>query len=132
MIGRRISVIDIGSNSVRILVADVNGEGLNELYKDLNTTRLYKDISADYVLDSDSMQRTVKAIAQYVDIANEKSSDEIYMFATAAVRVAKNKNEFIKSVKEKTRIILEVISEENEAKMAFAGVGENEDRKSVV
>lgn len=125
MIGRRISVIDIGSNSVRILVADVSGEGIKELYKDLNTTRLYNDISADYVLDRDAMQRTVRAIAQYVDIANEKSSDAIYMFATAAVRVAKNKNEFIKRVKEKTRIILEVISEEKEAEMAFAGVGEN-------
>ncbi|MEX1377365.1 MAG: hypothetical protein AB1Z23_07790 [Eubacteriales bacterium] len=122
--GRRISVIDIGSNSVRLLVADVNSSGINEIYKDLSTTRLYRNISDDYMLDNESMDTTVKAIATYVDIANEKSSDEIYMFATAAVRVAGNKDEFIKKVKQKTRIILEVIPEDMEAEMAFAGVGE--------
>ena len=123
MVGRRISVIDIGSNSVRLLVADVNDSGINELYKDLNTTRLYENISDDYILDNESMIRTAEAISTYADIADEKSSDEIYMFATAAVRVAKNKDEFIKIVKEKTRIIIEVLSESEEAQMAFSGVG---------
>jgi len=122
IVGRRISVIDIGSNSVRLLVADVNSQGINEIYRDLNTTRLYKDISDDYILDKDSMNRTVDAIAKFVDIANDKSSDEIYMFATAAVRVAKNKDDFINRVKKTTRIILEVITEKKEAEMAFAGV----------
>lgn len=125
MIGRRISVIDIGSNSVRLLVADVNDRGIQELYKDVNTTRLYKDISQDNNLDNESMARTVDAIAQFTEIADRKSTDEIYMFATAAVRVAKNKNEFIKRVREKTRIILEVIPEDREAMLAFAGVASN-------
>lgn len=126
MVGRRISVIDIGSNSVRLLVADVNDKGIRELYKDLNTTRLYKNISQDYNLDNESMERTVDAIKEYVDIADKKSTDEMYMFATAAVRVAKNKNDFIKRVREKTRIILEVIPEDREAMLAFAGVGSNQ------
>lgn len=125
MVGRRISVIDIGSNSVRLLVADVNDKGIHELYKDLNTTRLYKNISKDYILDSESMDRTVKAIAEFVEIADRRSSDEIYMFATAAVRVAKNRNDFIRQVREKTRIILEVIPEDKEAELAFAGVDSN-------
>ena len=122
--GRRISVIDIGSNSVRLMVADVNSSGIKEIFKSLNTTRLYKNITDDYMLDNESMDTTIRAIAEYVEIANEKSSDEIYMFATAAVRVANNRDEFVKKVREKTRIILEIIPEEKEAEMAFAGVNE--------
>ena len=125
IVGRRISVIDIGSNSVRLLVADVNEKEIIELYKGINTTRLYEDISTDYALDIESMSRTIDAISDYVNIANEKSSDEIYMFATAAVRVAKNKNDFIKKVRQRTKIIPEIILEEKEAEMAFAGVGCN-------
>ena len=123
IVGRRIGVIDIGSNSVRLLIADVNSEGITELYKDLNTTRLYEDISGDYMLSDDSMERTAAAINEYVNIADKRNCDELYMFATAAVRVAKNKNDFISRVKEKTRIILEVLSKEKEAELAFAGVG---------
>ena len=123
IVGRRISVIDIGSNSVRLLVADVNKSGINEIYKDLNTTRLYNEISEDYSLNFDSMVRTAEAISEFVNTAESKNSDEIYMFATAAVRVASNKDEFVRIVREKTRIIPEIISEEKEAEMAFAGVG---------
>lgn len=120
--GRRISVIDIGSNSVRLLIADVNRDGIKELHKSLNTTRLYKAISQDYKLDSESMQRTADAIAEYVKIAEDNSSDEVYMFATAAVRVAVNRGDFVRLIKDKTKIIPEIISEEKEAAMAFAGV----------
>jgi len=123
MVARRIAVIDIGSNSVRMMVADVGGEGIKPLYRNLNTTRLYKDISQEYILNDESMQRTVDAIAAYVKIADEHSADEIYMFATAAVRSAKNKADFVSMVKEKTKIIPEIVSEEKEAEMAFAGVG---------
>ncbi|MBN2878873.1 MAG: hypothetical protein JXN65_04500 [Clostridia bacterium] len=125
MVARRIAVIDIGSNSVRMMVADVGGEGIKPLYRNLNTTRLYKDISQEYILSDESMIRTVGAIAEYVQIADENSADEIYMFATAAVRSAKNKADFVSLVKEKVKIVPEIVSEEKEAEMAFAGVGVN-------
>ena len=108
-------VIDIGSNSVRLML--VQGEKKN---KYVLTTGLAKGSLNGY-LQEDSMNRTIDAIVTHCNHARQEKVDELFIFATEAVRSSKNKDEFIAKVKEKTGIDLYLIPAAKEAEMGFYG-----------
>ncbi len=110
-------VIDIGSNSVRLMISN---DGITEK-KYVKTTRLAENMEADNNLQNYSMERTACAVSFFVNMAKEQNADIIYIFATAAVRQAKNKQEFINKVKEMTGIEIDVIKGELEAKLGALG-----------
>ena len=109
-------VIDIGSNSVRLMISDGN----NTLYKKVKTTRLAENMCGA-VLQSAPMERTADAVSFFVKCAKEENVNEICVFATAAVRQAKNKQAFIDLVKDRTGIDVDVISGESEAQIGIKG-----------
>lgn len=85
------AVIDVGSNSVRLMVSD----GERTIYKKINTTRLALGLSLTGNLDVERMEETAAAIEEYVKEANEQKCDGIYVFATEAVRSARNRRDFV-------------------------------------
>ena len=92
----KISAIDIGSNSVRLaLVSDGK-----TLYKLLKTTRLGEGLSFSGILKAEAIERTTQAVADFVNRAKAEKTDRLYAFATAAVRSASNKAQFLMRVKE--------------------------------
>lgn len=111
------SVIDIGSNSVRLMFND----GYNTLSKEISTTRLAEGMGEEKVLTNVAINRTVHAVANFYKKAIEKKSDQIYIFATAAVRQAKNKNDFVMAVKKRCGVAVEIISGEEEAELGYLG-----------
>lgn len=112
---RTVAVIDIGSNSVRLMA--VRG---SEKRKFLITTRLAEN-KVGNKLSNISIERTVNAVAVLFDKAIKLGSNKIYAFATAAVRNSENGDEVVRLVKEKTGIIVDVVSGEKEAELALLG-----------
>ena len=111
------AVIDVGSNSVRLmLVADGK-----VLYKTLDTTRLGEGIAFSPRLKEEAQERTANAIAAFKNRAEAEGAAIVYAYATAAVREAENKDEFLRLVKEKSGIDLSVLSGEEEAALGMGG-----------
>ncbi len=110
-------VIDIGSNSVRLMINE-NGK---TLYKLVNTTRLAEGMGGERILKAQSVDRTVSAVCFFIEKTKFEKVDKTYIFATAAVRTAKNSIEFTKAVKDATGYEVDVISGEMEALIGRIG-----------
>ena len=120
---RKIAVIDIGSNSVRLMfVADGK-----ILYKDLEITRLGEGLAASGVLSSVAIQRSALAVQRFAERAKSEGAEIVCAFATAAVRSAKNGGDFVSAVKELCGVEVDVISGEEEAEIGILGALGNRD-----
>ncbi len=114
---KRFAVIDIGSNSVRLMyVADGK-----VLYKRLNTTRLGEGLAVEPILRAEPIERTAQAVAAFNRQAMEKGAENVYAFATAAVRTAENRDVFLRRVDELCGLQIEVISGAEEAEIGLLG-----------
>lgn len=114
---QKYAVIDIGSNSVRLMfVADGK-----VLYKTLNTTRLGEGIANSAYLTEEAIERTARAVQIYVKQAETEGAETVYAFATAAVRSAKNGQDFTARVQALCGIEVEVLSGETEAEIGVLG-----------
>lgn len=110
------AVIDVGSNSARLMIS----EDLNTIYKKINTTRLATGLALTGRLDRDRMLVTAKAVEEYVQEAKSQKCDEIFVFATEAVRSASNKDEFVGMMAEKG-IAIDIVTSQDEAEFGFLG-----------
>jgi exopolyphosphatase/guanosine-5'-triphosphate,3'-diphosphate pyrophosphatase len=118
----RRAVIDIGTNTVKLLVADVrDGQVFPVVTKD-QTTRLGEGVDQTRLLSPPAIQRTVAAIAGYIADTREHGVTDIRALATSAVRTAGNSAEFLAAVRQATGLTVEVITGEREAELIFAGV----------
>lgn len=119
----KFSIIDIGSNSVRLMVMS-DGKSL---LKTIDTTRLGERIAVNGFLLDEAMKRTVLAIKHFLILSAEYDVEKIYAFATAAVRSASNREIFIDRVKKECGIDVEIISGEKESEIGLNGaVGKND------
>lgn len=113
----KISAIDVGSNSVRLMVM-ADGK---TLYKQLDTTRLGEGLANSGVLKSEAIERTARAVQLFAAAAELNGAGTPYVFATASVRSASNGGDFVKRVKQLTGIDVDVISGEEEAACGITG-----------
>ena len=112
------AVIDIGSNSVRLMISD----GVNTLSKEIKITGLAEGaLEEGRILTAEAAARTVDAVCFFVEKARQSGACLIYVFATAAVRNAENGKEFVNTVKSRCGIDVEVISGEKEAAVGIRG-----------
>ena len=110
-------VIDIGSNSARLMINE-NGQ---TLYKLVNTTRLAEGMGEEKILKPQAVERSVSAVSFFVEKAKSERVDEIFIFATAAVRSAVNPEFFTDMVYNQTGIMVDVVSGETEATIGRIG-----------
>jgi len=119
----RLAAIDIGSNSVRLLVAEaLRGGTYRILDEEREPTRLGRSVSSEGRLDDESMDRTVAALRTFKEIATGYQATRLRTIATCAVREARNGPEFCRRVREEVGLEVEVISGEREARLAFSSV----------
>ncbi|MCE9630002.1 MAG: Ppx/GppA family phosphatase [Planctomycetia bacterium] len=119
----RLAAIDIGSNSVRLLVAEaLRGGNYRILDEEREPTRLGRSVSSEGRLDDDSMDRTVAALRTFKEIATGYQVTRLRTIATCAVRESRNGPEFCRRVREEVGLEVEVISGEREARLAFSSV----------
>ena len=118
----RRAVIDIGTNTVKLLVADVqSGKVMPVVSKD-QTTRLGEGVNESKHLSRIAIARTVEAIDHFIADAREFGAPEIIALTTSAARDAANCDEFLRTVRSKCGLDVQVISCEREAELIFRGV----------
>jgi exopolyphosphatase/guanosine-5'-triphosphate,3'-diphosphate pyrophosphatase len=123
---KRLAAIDVGSNSVRMLVADVGKSGRYRLVTEERAqTRLASGMVATGRLDGAPVAATLDALVRMVDIAHNFKVDTIRAVATAAVRDASNGADFVAAVGAATGVEIEIASVGEEARLAFLGAMAN-------
>ncbi len=118
----RRAVIDIGTNSVKLLVADVSPDTVEPVWEGSEQTRLGKGFYDDHRLRPDAIADTVKAVAHFVILARENGAASVRVIATSAARDAVNASDLLEAVFTASGHAVEVISGEQEADWAFQGV----------
>lgn len=118
----RVAAIDVGSNSTRLLVADVTEPGVVLPVRGrLETTRLGQGMTAGRLLPA-AMERTLAVITGFIRLAEEEGAVETVVAATSAVRDAANRDEFARAVRSATGRSLRVLSGPEEAYLSYLGV----------
>ncbi|MBR2341099.1 MAG: hypothetical protein IKA72_01650 [Clostridia bacterium] len=119
----KFAVIDIGSNSVRLMMI----AGGKVLYKTIKTTRLGEGLAFSCELCEAAKTRTLEALTAFVNQAKSEGAKKIVAFATAAMRSAKNGFEFARFVENEIGLKIEIISGEEEAQIGILGaLGKND------
>ncbi|MFO3717921.1 exopolyphosphatase [Anaerococcus sp. ENR1011] len=115
------AVIDIGSNTVRLSVYKVHGEKVTNLFNEKEQASL-KTYVKDGILSEKGIDRLVSTLKKFKAVVdNFEDIDELHPFATATIRDAANRTEILDRVKEEVGLDIEIISGEEEAKLAFIG-----------
>jgi exopolyphosphatase/guanosine-5'-triphosphate,3'-diphosphate pyrophosphatase len=118
----RIAVVDQGTNSIRLLVVEPDGEGGTfELARDMVITRLGEGVDRTGAIAPEALRRTVAVLARYGRRARALHAERIRVAATSAVRDAAERAELERAVLEHAGSPLEVISGEEEAGLSFLG-----------
>ena len=129
----RVAAIDFGSNSNRLLSAEYDNREINVIYQDLITTRLAKSIDEKKVLDLDSINKTIQAVKDFNDIMRKYKVGKYRTAGTSALRDANNSDDFIKLLKDKTGINLDIVSGNKEAELTYSGATfENDDLGNII
>jgi exopolyphosphatase/guanosine-5'-triphosphate,3'-diphosphate pyrophosphatase len=117
----RRAVIDVGTNSVKLLVVEVRGRDAQPLWEESKQTRLGRGFYPERILQPEPVALTVRAITEFVTKAAEFQADPPRLVATSAVREARNQGELRQAVAQACGLFLRVISGEQEATYAFEG-----------
>ncbi len=119
----RLAAIDIGTNSIRLVVAEVQPDGsYRVLDEDREMTRLGRGLYRDGRLGDTPMQQSLQALGRMKAIADGFGVAELRAIATAAVREAANGRDFVSEAWRRHRVRLEVVPAEDEARLAFRSV----------
>ena len=118
----RVAVVDIGTNSTRLLIADVDADGaLQELHRESIVTRLGANVDATGHLQDDAMQRVYETLAKMRELIDEHGAAATTAVLTSAVRDAANGPEFTATVRERYALDAHTIGGDEEAALTFAG-----------
>ena len=117
----RVGVIDCGTNSIRLLIADIEGTTFREVTRQMQVVRLGQGVDETNQFHPDALERTFAAVDLYAAELARRGVEKIRFCATSATRDATNRNIFIDGVKERLGIEPEVISGDEEARLSFAG-----------
>jgi exopolyphosphatase/guanosine-5'-triphosphate,3'-diphosphate pyrophosphatase len=117
----RVAVIDLGSNSTRLMVADVAGGEVTERERETRVTRLGRGVDLSGQLSSDGVECVCAAVAEYVAAAHSLSPDRTVAIATSAVRDASNGDAFLAELRERFDLSPRVIDGDTEARLTYRG-----------
>lgn len=117
----RVAAIDCGTNSIRLLLADVEGPRLLDVSRRMEIVRLGQGVDRTGMLAPEALRRTVTVLRDYAARISAAGATAVRMVATSATRDARNNAEFVRIVHEVLGIEPEVISGEREAELSFAG-----------
>ncbi len=120
--GCRRAVIDVGTNSVKLLVADLHNGAATPIVEASHQTRLGEGLFRQHLLEPRAIARTVEAVADFLHQARTLKAEAVRVYATSAAREAANRDELVEALKTATGLNLEIIPAETEAEWAFLGV----------
>jgi exopolyphosphatase/guanosine-5'-triphosphate,3'-diphosphate pyrophosphatase len=120
--GLRIAAIDIGTNSIHMVIARSSGSGFDLADREREVVQIGRGSFALGRLRAGAMRRTIEALKRFVDLARRQQVDRILCTATAAVREARNGGSFIKAAREVAGITPRVIPPEEEGRLIYIAV----------
>lgn len=118
----KLACIDIGTNSIRLMIADFDGFHYTNVVKELEMTRLGFGVNETKQLDVTRMKRSADVIETYYKKSLISGAKHVFMMATSAVRDARNSHEFNQMIQAKTGQNIDIISGDLEAEVGFKGV----------
>ncbi|MEY4469381.1 MAG: hypothetical protein RLZZ87_705 [Actinomycetota bacterium] len=124
----RVAAIDCGTNSIRLLIADIEGNNFREITRQMEVVRLGQGVDKTGAFHPDAIARTLAAVDLYAAEIAKRGVEKIRFCATSATRDATNRALFIDGVKERLGIEPEVIAGEVEAALSFQGATKDFDK----
>ena len=118
----RRAVIDIGTNSIKLLVADVTAEQVQPVWEGSKQTRLGQGFYQTHELQRSAISQTARAVAEFASTARQHQSKSIRIIATSAVREANNAKELTDAIEKLAGLEVEILSGKQEADLVFLGV----------
>ncbi|MGI8966242.1 MAG: hypothetical protein ACR2H1_09180, partial [Limisphaerales bacterium] len=116
------AVIDVGTNSVKLLVAVFSKNKIKPLLEESKQTRLGRGFYQNHFLQPSAIEQTAEAVAHFAQTAKKQGVAFIRVIATSAARDAKNPEDLICAIEKKSDLRVEIISGEQEADWVFRGV----------
>ncbi len=117
----RVAAIDCGTNSVRLLVADVADGAVRDVHRETRIVRLGQGVDRTGTLAPDAIERTRAALADYAAIIADTGTSRVRMVATSATRDARNRAEFLAVVHQTVDVEPEVVTGLAEARLSYSG-----------
>ena len=118
----KLASIDLGSNSTRLLIAEVNDQGLNVLTRMHIVTKMSEKIEQTGVISTEAFKRVNSALRNFKKLLIENDVEDVFIVGTAALRDAKNSEEIIENIKRKYDFEVEVLSGHEEGITTSIGV----------
>ncbi|WP_285320107.1 Ppx/GppA phosphatase family protein [Pseudarthrobacter sp. lyk4-40-TYG-27] len=121
----RVAAIDCGTNSIRLLIADIDrssgSAALTDVVREMRVIRLGQGVDATGELAPEALERTFAAAADYARLIGEHGAERTRFVATSATRDARNRDVFVDGIRDLLGVEPEVISGDEEAALSFAG-----------
>ena len=117
----RVAAIDCGTNSIRLLIADITGGNFKEVLRTMEIVRLGQGVDQNKSFHPDAIARTLSAVEKFAQLIASKGVEKIRFCATSATRDASNRELFTNGVKKILGVEVEVIPGEQEAALPFIG-----------
>lgn len=118
----KIAVIDCGSNTFNLLVAEANQAGWDIIFQSKLPVKLGSGGYENKLIKPDRFNRGIDAFFAHYTNTRNFGCEKVFAFATSAMREADNGNEFIEKAKELTGIVIEIIDGNREAELIYKGV----------
>ncbi|MER6970999.1 Ppx/GppA phosphatase family protein [Nocardioides sp. NPDC000445] len=121
----KVAAIDCGTNTIKLLIATVTAEGLNEDVREARMVRLGQGVDRTGVFAEEALQRAFGAIDKYAAMIREHGVEKVRFVATSATRDAANAATFIDGVRARLGVTPEVVTGAEEAALSFGGAVRN-------
>ena len=118
----RAASIDLGSNSTRMLIADITNGTLTTIYKEHQVTRMADKLSESKIISKEATKRVLKVLSGYFKTINKNNVENIQIVGTAALRDATNSQEIIQLIEKKFGFEVDIVSGEEEGVLTSVGV----------
>ena len=118
----KVASIDLGSNSTRMLIADITNGTITTIYKEHQVTRMADKLSESKIISKEATKRVLKVLAGYVKTINKNNVENIQIVGTAALRDATNSEEITKLIEKKFGFEVDIVSGEEEGVLTSVGV----------
>jgi exopolyphosphatase/guanosine-5'-triphosphate,3'-diphosphate pyrophosphatase len=117
----RVAAIDCGTNSIRLLIADVDGDNFREISREMEIVRLGQGVDKTGEFHPDAIARALAAVDKYANEIARRGVTKVRFCATSATRDARNRSIFVEGVRQRLGVEPEVISGSQEAELSFMG-----------
>ena len=119
---KKYAILDIGTNSIKFFLFGIEDGNAETIIDTNNISRLGEGLQKTGIISDEAMERNIKAMKEFLEIAKENEVEEVTAVGTMCLRTAKNAKDFIKKAKDELGLEIKVIPGEEEARLSYLAV----------